>query len=137
MVITFTSVEELRNWGQTLAKDLGERDVVFLKGPLGAGKTTLVSAMATACGVAEEEVSSPTFALHNHMLNREGKSLHHLDGYRIEDPLEYEQIGLDMLPLGLTFVEWPEKCELLKPTMVIDIAVGENDERIVCLSSLK
>jgi tRNA threonylcarbamoyladenosine biosynthesis protein TsaE len=129
MVIDIKTVADLQAWGKEFSSTLSEKDVIFLQGPLGAGKTTLVTAIAVAYGVPEDQVSSPTFALHNHMLTADGQSVHHLDGYRIETPKEYEQIGLEMLPQGLTFVEWPEKCRLLKPTFEIKITVNEDETR--------
>lgn len=131
MVITFTSEEELAIWGEEFGKILSDKAVIFLKGPMGAGKTTLVRAISKGYGVDEGEVSSPTFAIHNHMLTPDGRSIHHIDGYRIENPLEYEQIGLDMLPTGPVFIEWPEKCDLLRANCHITFTIGDNDERIV------
>ena len=129
MVITFQTEEELARWGEEMGQKLSSNSVVFLNGPMGAGKTTLVRAMSKGYGVPEAEVSSPTFAIHNHMMTVDGKSVHHMDGYRIEDALEYEQVGLDMLPPGPVFVEWPDHCDMLKPTVIIHFEIKENGQR--------
>jgi tRNA threonylcarbamoyladenosine biosynthesis protein TsaE len=83
--------------------------VVFLRGELGAGKTTFAHALLRALGVGER-VKSPTYTL----LERykvDGRDAFHLDLYRIANPGELEWLGLDELdsPDTLVLVEWPER----------------------------
>jgi tRNA threonylcarbamoyladenosine biosynthesis protein TsaE len=83
--------------------------VLYLHGPLGAGKTSFARALLTACGVGER-VKSPTYSLLEGYVAR-GRAAWHLDLYRIADPGELEWLGLDALadPLALILVEWPER----------------------------
>jgi tRNA threonylcarbamoyladenosine biosynthesis protein TsaE len=122
MLMEFETEEEMLIWGRERGKSLGENDLVFLYGVLGAGKTSLVRALAGGYGVDENEVRSPTYNLHHQMQTREGKTVHHIDGYRLGDSFEYEQLGLDFLPSGLTFVEWPELFPKT-PTLILKIAI--------------
>lgn len=87
--------------------------VVGLRGDLGAGKTTLVQALAQRLGVAET-VTSPTFVVAKWYRTEHHiwKTLIHIDAYRIEDEGELNAIGWrDILATkgALIVVEWPEK----------------------------
>lgn len=96
--------------GAALAAVLKAGDVVTLSGPLGAGKTTLVRGVLTALG-HEGEVPSPTFAIVQ-PYDATSLPLAHADLYRIENPLELEEIGLDDSLLdGALLVEWPERAD--------------------------
>lgn len=94
--------------GARLAAVLRPGDVVTLSGPLGVGKTALVRALLQALG-HEGEVPSPSFAI---VQPYDSLSLPvwHSDLYRIEDPSELEELGLEeVLGDGALIVEWPER----------------------------
>ena len=92
--------------GAALAGVLQAGDVVALSGPLGAGKTTLVRGVLAALGHAGE-VPSPTFAIVQ-PYDSTSLPIAHADLYRIEDPAELEELGLDdQLFDGALLVEWP------------------------------
>ncbi len=129
----FSDETSLVAWGEEWGRQLTPDDLVFLHGPLGAGKTTLVRAVASGYGLDPSEVASPTYALHHHMTTPEGRAIHHLDGYRIEDPAEYEQIGLDFLPRGLTLVEWPDRFQWRLPTWTITLEIVASGGRRLIL----
>lgn len=94
--------------GAALGAVLKVGDVVALSGPLGAGKTTLVRGVLAALG-HEGEVPSPTFAIVQ-PYDALALPVAHADLYRIEDPAELEEIGLeDQLLDGALLVEWPER----------------------------
>jgi len=88
---------------------------VFLSGELGAGKTTLISALLTACGV-REPVRSPTYSLIEVYAFDACVGVH-LDLYRLHDAGELEQLGLrDYLhERALLLVEWPERARAQLP----------------------
>lgn len=104
------SVEETLALGAAYALDLKPGDVVALDGDLGAGKTHFVKGVASAFGVAEADVTSPTFSLIQEY-NAHGLRLYHVDAYRLERESEAIQIGLDELLYGdgICLVEWPER----------------------------
>lgn len=83
--------------------------VLFLRGNLGAGKTTFARALLAALGIGER-IKSPTYSLiESYRIDK--LSIHHIDMYRISDPGELEWLGLADLLVGpsLLVVEWPER----------------------------
>jgi tRNA threonylcarbamoyladenosine biosynthesis protein TsaE len=92
-----------------VAEAMHEGAVVYLHGPLGAGKTSFARALLTALGVGER-VKSPTYSLIEGY-QAQARPAWHLDLYRIADPGELEWLGLDALadPAALVLVEWPER----------------------------
>jgi len=94
--------------GRELARRTTAPLLVSLSGPLGSGKTTLVRAWLRALGVTGP-VRSPTYTLVEHYpLAR--FNVHHLDLYRLGDPLELEDLGFRdwLTPDTVLLVEWPE-----------------------------
>ena len=107
MIYTFKATD-LKIIGKYLIEDLSTK-VVRIDGPMGAGKTTLISSICKSLGV-EEPVSSPTFSLVNTYKSRDG-IIYHFDFYRIQNAHEALDIGLEeYLESGnLCFMEWAEK----------------------------
>jgi tRNA threonylcarbamoyladenosine biosynthesis protein TsaE len=96
--------------GADLASIVRPGDVITLSGVLGAGKTTLARGLLAALGLAGE-APSPTFAIIQTYAPPETRlPVAHVDLYRIEDPGEAEELGLDDLCADhLLLVEWPER----------------------------
>jgi tRNA threonylcarbamoyladenosine biosynthesis protein TsaE len=82
--------------------------VVFLRGPLGAGKTTLARGWLRALGV-EGPIRSPTYTLVE-PYEFGARTVLHLDLYRLADPAELEQLGVFDAPADSAswLIEWPE-----------------------------
>jgi tRNA threonylcarbamoyladenosine biosynthesis protein TsaE len=102
--------------GKALAEGVAPGRVLYLRGDLGAGKTTLVRGMLRALGYAGR-VKSPTYTL---VEPYELSSLHfyHFDFYRLKDRSEWRSSGFRdyFNPHAFCVVEWPEKAgELLSP----------------------
>ncbi len=99
--------------------------LVFLRGELGAGKTTLVRGMLGALGHSGA-VKSPTYTL---LEPYEIDDLHvfHFDLYRVNDPQELEFVGIDEIVEGpgIKIFEWPEKASdwLPEPTVTVSLRV--------------
>jgi tRNA threonylcarbamoyladenosine biosynthesis protein TsaE len=107
--ITTHSESETAAVGRELGATLSAGDVVLLYGDLGAGKTAFVKGLAEGLGVAGDEVSSPTFTLVQEY--RGGRlPLFHVDLYRLNDPRELDDLGLDEIAdEGVLAIEWAEK----------------------------
>jgi len=93
--------------GAQLAGRAGPGDVVTLAGPLGVGKTALARGLIAALGHAGE-VPSPSFAIVQPYEDLD-PPVWHVDLYRIEQPSEIEELGLDSAADALLVVEWPER----------------------------
>ena len=122
--------------GEVIGQQAQQGDVYLLTGPLGAGKTCLTQGIGRGLDVPGY-VRSPTFVL---MARHQGRLiLHHLDLYRIEDPWEAWDLGLDEQLLGedVCVVEWADKANELFPAGCCWISLdygAEEDQRIVTLS---
>jgi tRNA threonylcarbamoyladenosine biosynthesis protein TsaE len=106
--VILTSEAQTAEVGAALARALQAGDVVTLSGPLGVGKTALARAVLHAAG-HEGEVPSPTFAIVQ-PYDELSVPIWHCDLYRLEDPSELEELGLEAVPeVGALLVEWPER----------------------------
>jgi len=100
------SLEELDKVVEYLETTLPSNAIVFLRGDLAAGKTTLTQAIAKSKGIVGE-VTSPTFSLQQCYVGQDGNSLYHYDLYRLEHE-EFMQMGLfeEFEKEGWHMVEW-------------------------------
>ena len=96
--------------------------VVAFEGEMGAGKTTLIRALAATLGIADD-VSSPTFALVNEYRDGNNSPVYHFDFYRIESIEEAERMGAaEYLDSGyLCLVEWPARVAALLPAPRLEV----------------
>ena len=123
--IVATGVDEtsLVDIAKRLSQTVGAGGVIYLVGPLGAGKTTFARALLTALGVGSR-VKSPTYSLiESYSVGTLG--IQHIDLYRIADPEEIEWLGLrDFADPQLWLIEWPERAagELPAPDLIVSLA---------------
>lgn len=115
--------------GEDLAAALKPGDVVALSGDLGAGKTTLARGLIRAStGDPLLDVPSPTFTLVQ-AYERGRLPVAHFDLYRLSDPAELDELGLDeALAGGVALIEWPERAENRLPANVIRVSLAEQDD---------
>lgn len=112
--------------GRALATQLRAGDVVALSGPLGAGKTSLCRGILHGLGF-EGDVSSPTFPIVQVYEPPDVRlPVWHVDLYRIENPHELEELGLDeALQESALLIEWPDRLPILWPGT---LALGLGDD---------
>jgi len=130
--VTTQSEDETAAVGRDLAATLSAGDVLLLFGDLGAGKTAFVRGLAEGLSIPPDEVSSPTFTLIQEY--RGGRlPLFHVDLYRIEDPRELYELGLDEIAEeGVLAIEWAERLPAppSHATRVSITDVGDNERGI-------
>ena len=115
--------------GAAVAGALRLGEAVCLSGPLGVGKSVLARALVRAVAGPETEVPSPTFTLVQ-FYEGAGLALAHFDLYRLTEPNEAYEIGLDeALDVGAAVIEWPERLGGRLPPDRLDIclAMGERE----------
>ena len=93
--------------GAELARVARAGDVITLSGPLGVGKTALARGFLAGLG-DQGELPSPSFAIFQPYEELD-PSVWHVDLYRIEDPAELDELGLDASVGSILLVEWPER----------------------------
>ena len=115
--------------GEVLAALARPRDMIALRGPLGAGKTALargfIAALARRHGMAPPgEVPSPTFTLVQ-IYGLGPVAVWHFDLYRIANPDDAIELGLDeALAEGISLIEWPERLGSRLPQDRLDLALA-------------
>jgi len=106
-----SSPEETFNYGHRLGARLEGGEILLLSGPLGAGKTLLVKGICAALGIAEEDVTSPSFTLVNPYAGR--LQLYHIDLYRLDEGASAAHaVDLDELladERAVIVIEWAER----------------------------
>jgi tRNA threonylcarbamoyladenosine biosynthesis protein TsaE len=135
-MFTAQNERDTQRLGAALAEVLPPGTVVALIGTLGAGKTRLVQAVATALGVAPGNVTSPTFVLVNEYTG--GRlPVYHFDTYRLKDEDEFLELGPGEYfdSNGLVFVEWADRVIDLLPDerLEIEIEVTAETQRRVSI----
>lgn len=116
------SLEETGELASRLLPLMREAGCVSLEGPLGAGKTHLVKAIASLLGISEP-VSSPTFTL-LHSYPGGKCPLHHSDWYRLDSEGEVLGLGLEeYLGEGILMIEWGDKFASLLPSGILRIRI--------------
>jgi len=117
--------ESMMALGAELARECSPGSVIYLQGELGAGKTTLTRGFLRFLGYGGV-VRSPTYTLIQ-SYELMGREIHHLDLYRLQEPEELLELGVEDLLDGVAIllIEWPERALNLLPaaqcTVQIDI----------------
>jgi tRNA threonylcarbamoyladenosine biosynthesis protein TsaE len=116
-------------FARKLARSFKGREVVFLEGELGAGKTVFAKGLASGLGMKDtRRVCSPTFTI----MNVYGAKfpIFHFDLYRLEQAADVLDLGWeDYLEKGIVIVEWAERVAFDYPAIRVTIVKGRGDER--------
>jgi len=99
--------------------------IMLFKGPMGAGKTTLIKALVKRLG-SLDVVSSPTFALMNEYLTKDCK-IYHYDFYRLKELEEALDLGFDEFieEDAWNMIEWPDLIVGLLPLSYVEIEIDK------------
>ena len=129
IVVTVDDEQAMLALGGQLATLLRGRGAVFIRGQLGAGKTTLCRGLLRAMG-HRGAVKSPTFTLVE-PYEFPDTEVFHFDLYRLSDPGELDYIGIDeyFADGHLCLVEWPEKASGQLPQHDLEISIDVSGEK--------
>lgn len=108
----------------------GEEKIWIFQGQMGAGKTTLIKALAEEMGV-KDQVSSPTFGIVNEYSTLTGPKIYHFDFYRLDDPKEALDIGIEEYFYSgeYCWIEWAEKIAEFIPEDFLLIRISSNSDQ--------
>lgn len=137
LTLTTHSENETAAAARSLATTLGPGDVILLYGELGAGKTAFTRGLAEGLGAQGTDVSSPTFTLvHEYRGGR--VPLVHVDLYRLENPREIDDLGLEEIAAGAVLVvEWAEKFpQRPRNAIIVRIEAGDDDTRRLTITRI-
>lgn len=135
-VIHVQSVGETLALGRAIGRSATPGEIVCLTGDLGAGKTHLTQGVGAGLGLPEGSVvSSPTFTLvSEHYGGR--LPLYHFDFYRLSDPMELLDLGVDEYfeGNGICIIEWAERAGIVLPperlSLRIEFGTGPEERAI-------
>jgi len=128
----FSNLNELEI--ETIARDFAavaiEGDTITLSGDLGSGKTLFCRAfIRQLLGISDLEIPSPTYLISIEHRADDKPAVNHLDLYRICDPAEIDELGLDdFLEYSVVMIEWPDKAVQSLPALRMDIEIEIVDE---------
>lgn len=116
--------------GRALAATRPAQAVVYLRGDLGAGKSTLARALLRGLDV-QGAIRSPTYTLVERYPVAGGEAWH-LDLYRIGDAGELDFLGLDDAEATLWLVEWPDRGGAALPAadLLAELAVSDHGRQL-------
>lgn len=125
MKIKIEDIEGLPEAAARFAEAMGNSRHFAFHAPMGAGKTTFISALCRRLG-AVDEVSSPTFSIVNEYAVDGALPVYHFDFYRIETPEEAMDMGLpDYWDSGsVCLMEWPENVADFLPDDTVDVEIA-------------
>ena len=126
MIIESFSAQDTFEAGRRLAESASAGEIYALLGDLGGGKTVFTKGFAEGLGITEP-VCSPTFTILQ--IYEEGRlPLYHFDVYRIEEPEEMEEVGLDeyLFGEGVCLIEWADRIEDMIPDTARRIVIEKD-----------
>ena len=104
----------LIDFGARITKFINSPSIIFLKGTIGAGKTTVVRGFLWKIGITGP-IKSPTYSIVQTYLSN-GIKINHFDLYRVTNQKEMAEIGtIEYFEDSISFVEWPENGKFFLP----------------------
>ena len=135
---TTYSPEETKQLGEKLGQQIQTGTVIALFGDLGSGKTIFVQGLARGLSVPDSYyITSPTYTLINEYPGRH--TLFHVDLYRIDNPVDFEEIGLYEILYnnGVVAIEWADRLneDLPAEHLNIQLEISSDGSRKIYLTA--
>jgi tRNA threonylcarbamoyladenosine biosynthesis protein TsaE len=133
MTVTTKSEKGTFELAKKMALSFKGKEVVFLEGELGAGKTVFAKGLASGLGMRNtRQVCSPSYTIMNVYESR--FPIFHFDLYRLERSSDILDLGWeDYLERGVVVVEWAERIVFDYPAIRVVIEKGRGDERKITI----
>lgn len=137
MKLTIQNESDLQKFATLFGKTIQPGDIFLLSGEMGAGKTTFVRYLCESLGM--NGIASPTFTLVNQYQDPQNRYLiYHIDLYRTNATTDLYSLDIERYltnPKAITFIEWAEKLDFLKPDhfMQVDITYISQDQRTLSI----
>jgi len=127
------SEEETFLLAKKLSQGFKGKEVVFLTGELGTGKTIFAKGLAAGLGLEDfHQVCSPSYTLVN--IYQGKHTIFHIDLYRLGKDSEVMDLGWeDYIGQGVIIVEWAEKVKFDLDAIQITFRMGKKDERKIII----
>jgi tRNA threonylcarbamoyladenosine biosynthesis protein TsaE len=140
MLIEFNHITypESADVAKAIINHLPVSNIVVFEGPVGSGKTSLISILCKLFGV-KETVSSPSYGLVNEYCGSEDKIIYHFDFYRLLSIDEAFDIGIEeyLYSGNLCLIEWADIINPLLPKEYLKVSISVQDNtRNYCLEQI-
>ncbi len=133
-------VDAISTAAKKVVEMAGSEKIWIFKGEMGAGKTTLIKALAEVFHI-QDQISSPTFGIVNEYQNDNGDEFYHFDFYRLDDPTEALDIGIEeyFYSQNYCWLEWAEKIAEFLPDhyFLVTIEILSATERKITLQHIQ
>ena len=128
------SINRLEEFAEQFWKEVNGARIFAFHGQMGAGKTTIISALCHFKGT-KDVTGSPTFSIINEYRLNEGEQIFHIDLYRLRDAEEVMQSGVEdcVYSGAVCMIEWPEKAPHLFDENSVHVYIeplSENERKL-------
>ena len=134
------TLDQIQDAARQIIGFAGKEKIWVFQGQMGAGKTTLIKALSKEMGVVDQ-VSSPTFGIVNEYETASGQRVYHFDFYRMDDPMEALDIGIEEYFYGgdYCWIEWAENIAQFLPEdfLLIKIISDSDQSRTITLQHVQ
>jgi tRNA threonylcarbamoyladenosine biosynthesis protein TsaE len=129
MLSSFT-LDQLPQIAASLLTKIGAHKIVVFNGHMGAGKTTLITALCNVLGVLDA-ATSPTYTIINQYKTKQNQTVYHMDWYRLKSEEEAIEAGVEevLYSGNICLIEWPQNAAGLLPANTLYITIEAIDDQ--------
>ncbi len=129
MTIEIADITDIQRSAKEFLDQIENGRVFCFEAEMGIGKTTFITALLSAMGIAKTD-GSPTYSLVNTYESQMFGKVYHFDVFRLKNESEAYDIGIEEMLYGegICFIEWPEKIKNLIPDNAIWVYIRRNQD---------